>query len=253
MNNLENNPNDSTAQIYDRMTNPLKGQAVTDSEITLINFLAEPGGSILDIGAGTGRHAVILAQLDYKVTAIDSSKKMLAELKEKAKDANVLKKIKIISGNILKTNLLLPTSNFELIILMWNSFNEICLTKPDAIKLLKMLKKLLVQNGRIIINIDDANLVDPSNFNFSTEYFQNNKSYKVNWTTRDYDKKTNTSISKEKVSIFENGELLEEKTSLIKQRYWNSLDIKKIAESLGFVFENRKLRTSTEDYIILSF
>jgi 2-polyprenyl-3-methyl-5-hydroxy-6-metoxy-1,4-benzoquinol methylase len=44
---------------------------------------------ILDIGCGTGRHAIELAKRGYKVTGVDLSKAQLQRAKEKAKDAKV--------------------------------------------------------------------------------------------------------------------------------------------------------------------
>jgi len=48
-----------------------------------------PGASILDLGCGTGRHAVGLAGKGFAVTGIDLSSGMLAQAQEKARAANV--------------------------------------------------------------------------------------------------------------------------------------------------------------------
>jgi SAM-dependent methyltransferase len=48
-----------------------------------------PGASILDVGCGTGRHAVELARKGFAVTGIDFSSGMLAQAREKAKAAKV--------------------------------------------------------------------------------------------------------------------------------------------------------------------
>jgi ubiquinone/menaquinone biosynthesis C-methylase UbiE len=59
-----------------------------------INFLQRelslPEGShILDVGCGTGRHAVGLARLGYRVSGVDISSGMLAEARKNARDAGV--------------------------------------------------------------------------------------------------------------------------------------------------------------------
>jgi len=43
-----------------------------------------PGGRILDLGAGTGRHAIFLAQHGHPVDAIDASAEAIAELRARA-------------------------------------------------------------------------------------------------------------------------------------------------------------------------
>lgn len=48
-----------------------------------------PGMAILDIGCGTGRHAVELARRGYRVTGVDLSEGMLAEARRKAGEAGV--------------------------------------------------------------------------------------------------------------------------------------------------------------------
>lgn len=48
-----------------------------------------PGMSVLDIGCGTGRHAVELAKRGYHVTGVDMSSSMLAEAAKTAESAGV--------------------------------------------------------------------------------------------------------------------------------------------------------------------
>jgi len=66
----------------------------TKNTLEEINFILEelnlpPGSRILDMGCGTGRHAVALAKRGYRVTGVDISAGMLAEGKKAAKEADV--------------------------------------------------------------------------------------------------------------------------------------------------------------------
>jgi SAM-dependent methyltransferase len=66
----------------------------TKNTLREVDFLLEeldlpPGGSVLDVGCGTGRHAVELARRGYAVTGLDLSSGMLAQAADAAKAAGV--------------------------------------------------------------------------------------------------------------------------------------------------------------------
>ncbi len=237
------NSNEATSKYYNQLYSALRPKELTESEVSLINFITKPNSKILDVGGGTGRHAKILAQLGFKVTLVDSSHGMLRELN------NGNHNIYVINKNIytFKTK-----QKYDLIILMWNTFNEIAVTKKDAIRLLKILSKLLKTNGKILINIDDSKKVNPSEFNFKTMQSFNNNSLEGEWKTFKYNKRTNTSISKETISFFKNGILKDTQTSYIKQRYWSLDEINKLAKLNRLDCITKKIDGVEELYLILS-
>lgn len=64
---------------------------VTDVDATVVRIaaLAGPGGSVLELGVGTGRLAVPLARAGLRVTGVDTSPAMLARLAEHDPDGMV--------------------------------------------------------------------------------------------------------------------------------------------------------------------
>ncbi|MHC1770014.1 MAG: class I SAM-dependent methyltransferase [Verrucomicrobiia bacterium] len=66
----------------------------TKNTIAEVNFLIEAlslsaGASVLDVGCGTGRHAIELARRGYRVTGVDISAGMLEQAKKEAQAAGV--------------------------------------------------------------------------------------------------------------------------------------------------------------------
>lgn len=78
---------DAHAPVYDE-------NAFTRNTVKEVDFLLEelelpPGGSVLDVGCGTGRHAIELARRGYAVTGLDLSSEMLSRAAAAAKTAGV--------------------------------------------------------------------------------------------------------------------------------------------------------------------
>ena len=78
---------DAHAPIYDE-------NVFTKNTIREVDFLLEelnlpPDGSVLDVGCGTGRHAIELAKRGYAVTGLDLSSEMLARAADKARQERV--------------------------------------------------------------------------------------------------------------------------------------------------------------------
>ena len=69
---------DSIADDYD-----ITREAATQREIDALSRSLEGCRSVLDVGVGTGRFALPLAQLGFEVTGVDVSRRMLAKAKEK--------------------------------------------------------------------------------------------------------------------------------------------------------------------------
>jgi ubiquinone/menaquinone biosynthesis C-methylase UbiE len=241
------NPNDKTAHVYDIVNSSLKGAEVTDAEIKLVQKLLTPNGHILDIGAGTGRHAVRLVKLGYNLTALDSSNQMLDQLAGKKSN------LKIIKKDIFSVNL--KTHSYDLIMMMWNTFSEICLTKKRAGELLKKCKKLLKDNGNILINIDNPEVIDFSNLHFVTNVKKEKLIYKQDWKVIKYDEKTNTTISRELITIQDSdGKTLETCNSEIVQRWWTFEELSSLVKTnkVNFRVSLEKLKINNELYILLS-
>ncbi|MDI6891226.1 MAG: class I SAM-dependent methyltransferase [Thermodesulfovibrionales bacterium] len=102
--------------------------------------------TILDLGCGTGGHALILAKRGYKVTGIDRSSSMLEIARKKAEWAGLV--IEFIEGDITGVSL---NRKFDAVISMFAVMSY--QTTNDAIaKVCKLAKESLVPGGLFIFD-----------------------------------------------------------------------------------------------------
>jgi len=79
---------------FDAHATKYNNEVFTKNTAAEIDFLVEelslpPGSAILDVGCGTGRHTVGLAERGYRMTGIDLSSGMLAQAEMAAREASV--------------------------------------------------------------------------------------------------------------------------------------------------------------------
>ncbi len=78
---------DAHAAIYD--DNVFTRNTMAEVDFLVSELSLRPGQAVLDVGCGTGRHAVELARRGYAVTGVDLSEGMLAEAARAAESAGV--------------------------------------------------------------------------------------------------------------------------------------------------------------------
>lgn len=120
------------------------------------------GGPVLELGCGTGRVTLPLAQAGVDVTGLDSSAGMLRVARRKAKAAG------IAAGSVTWTKRDMLTFSlgrrFSLVILPFNSFLDL-LTVQEQKACLERVKAHLAPGGRLVFDIfvpDMENLTEAS-------------------------------------------------------------------------------------------
>ncbi|MEI7578878.1 MAG: class I SAM-dependent methyltransferase [bacterium] len=228
-------PNDPTAQFYD-----LKDEValeITDAEVALINTIVESPAKILDIGCGTGRHLIPLNKSRHHLFGLDNSREHLKILRAKYPQA------KFQQTNFWDFQ---TKEKFDLIILMWNAFNEIVLEDQELIEFFKKCQQFLQPRGKILINFMNFPKLDLSHWHAESGRELDGIKYKFSWQVQDFDPETNTTISKETISWLE-----VEISTEIKQRWWQLAEIERVATDFGFNSEAKSLSVNDDIYLIL--
>ncbi len=140
----------SFARLYDRFHDDTVGDAL------MYQGLAErTGGRVLEIGVGTGRVAVALAQASCAVTGIDASAEMLAIARDKAERAGWLERLTFVQADMRHFDL---GARFDLVIVPLNTFMH-NLTLDDQLHTLECIRRHLASHGLLVLDLFNP---DPS-------------------------------------------------------------------------------------------
>ena len=101
---------------------------------------------ILDLGAGTASHAVLLAKRGASVDAVDVSQALLDVAATKVKDEGVSKRVRLHHMDMTKK---LPEGKFDVAICMFGAWCYLR-TDEDASKTLSMLRERLRKDGLLV-------------------------------------------------------------------------------------------------------
>lgn len=131
--------------------------AVVDGDTDFYRELAlEAGGTVLELGCGTGRLLIPLARAGINVTGLDLSAAMLSvAAAEVAKEPDaVRRRITLVQGDMADFNL---GRTFRFVFIAFRSF--MLLTEPDAQRrCLERVRDHLVPGGLVAIDIFDPQL-----------------------------------------------------------------------------------------------
>jgi SAM-dependent methyltransferase len=130
-------------RIADRYDEGHKLLGSTSAEVELLVGLAAPGLRALELGVGTGRVAIPLAERGVAVTGIDSSPKMLAKLAAKPGGD----KVRTVLGDMSEVAVDGP---FDLVYVVFNTFFGL-FTQEAQVDCLTRVAARLAPGGKLLI------------------------------------------------------------------------------------------------------
>jgi len=137
------------AESYDKESYTQGTQGEVDFIEKEINF--DKTKRILDMGCGTGRHAIELAKRGYNVTGIDLSESQLNRAIEKAKKENLTIDFLRADARTLDFN-----NEFDLVIMMCEGAFPLMETDEMNFKILENAQKALKPKGKLILTTLNA-------------------------------------------------------------------------------------------------
>jgi 2-polyprenyl-3-methyl-5-hydroxy-6-metoxy-1,4-benzoquinol methylase len=134
----------------DTRTPPLFGKHPDAKAMDMASSLGAPSEvTILDVGAGTGRNTLPLAQAGYQVDAVEPAPALCKILRESAEAENL--KVGIVAGNILDPGLETPRSSYRMILL-----SEVVASHFRSVEQVRQLfeaaARLLEPGGVLVLN-----------------------------------------------------------------------------------------------------
>jgi|GEM_PF-1600510 len=131
-------------------TGPLFGSHADAKVLDVAAQLGDPAQApILDIGAGTGRNSLALAQWGFVVDALELAPALVEQLTQAKEAANL--SLNVIEGNILDPRLVLPHQQYKLIFLsevIASHFRSV----EEVRRLFERLSDLLQSGGILLFN-----------------------------------------------------------------------------------------------------
>lgn len=111
----------------------------------LLELIGTKPETVLDLGAGPGRHALPLARSGYTVTALDTSAALLEQLRESAGKLP----IELIEADMREFT---RPQTFDLVLVMWTSFGYFE-DEDDHVRVLGNIRESLRPGGRLVLDL----------------------------------------------------------------------------------------------------
>jgi SAM-dependent methyltransferase len=137
---------DDTAARYDTDSARQFAPDVLEPTVDLLDRLAE-GGPVLEFAIGTGRVGVPLADRGLRVTGIELSEPMVAQLRRKKSETE----LPVVVGD-MATTVVPGAGDFSLVLLVWNTISNLR-TQAEQVRCFQNAARHLRPGGRFVIEL----------------------------------------------------------------------------------------------------
>lgn len=218
--------NQKFAEYYDLVTRHKDYVKECDFiEVALSRFLESPPNKLLDIGCGTGTHALALARRGYKVFAFDIAKSMV----EVAEEKDTKKQVQFRHGHITDYK----GENFDTAICMFNTIGYLP-TFPDFVSFLRDIRSALSNRGILIFDAWNGLAVIKLRPSSKLRVFDTEKGKIYRYTEPELDIAKQITVLNYHCLVIKGGQVIDEFNSTHNIRFYTPDQIQNALDASGF-------------------
>lgn len=128
------------ARVYDEI---YADKPYADEARFVHELVGAPGGTLLDVACGTGRHALAFAELGYDVTATDLNEELLAVGRAAAGD-----RVRFVQGDMRELEV--PGGPFHVVTCLFDSIGY-AQENDGVVAALASLRRHVTRDGRVVV------------------------------------------------------------------------------------------------------
>jgi glycine/sarcosine N-methyltransferase len=130
-----------------------------DAAVSFIrSYAGPPGGSLLDVGCGTGELALTLQKEGYQLTAFDLEPEMIRQAEAQRESLSLEEGPRFLTAGMEEMADFLPHSHFSLIYCIGNTISH--LSGPEALhRFCTEAHELLQSQGRLVLQLLDYDAI----------------------------------------------------------------------------------------------
>ena len=144
MRNSAASPYDTIAELYDPWS-----RSVTEDVGFYVAEARRSGGPIVELGVGTGRIAIPIAQTGIRVIGVDSSREMLAACRRRAEDAGLAELVDLRLGDLRQPPI---HEQVPLVVCPFRSYLHL-VDDGERVDALTAAREALAENGRLVFDV----------------------------------------------------------------------------------------------------
>lgn len=183
---------------------------------------------ILDMGCGTGNHAIPLAKRGYEISGIDASESMISRARKKANQAGVN-----IAFYVQKMQDVNVNEKFDAAICMFAALNYVTST-DDLLRALKAINRHLQPGSLFIFDFWYGPAVLSIKPSVRTKTIEHDGKKLIRTVTPEMDVNRHVCKTHYSCSVFKDGNIIDQFNETHEVRYFFPLEIQHYLEDAGF-------------------